>query len=566
MFYEKIKVPLPTFCPDCRLQRREASYNTMYLYKRKCDLCAKEVVSRYSPDKKYRVYCPHCWWGDGWDALQYGRDYDFTRSFFEQFKELWHEAPLLGLSVDLQSAIESPYTNNVGYLKQCYLLFKGSFNERCLYGYLLVHVKDSVDTSFTNSSELLYDSHHCFKNYHGIYLNHTTHTHNSAFLWQSINCQNCFGSANLRNKQYYFFNQPLGKEAYEEKIKSIDLGSYENYCTVKKQIREHWLRYPVKTFWREFSTNCSGIYVFQSKNCQHCFENMGTEDGKYVSFIETPPVKDCYDYTGWGDGAELVYEAMVTGEKVRNVKFGVETGLGLADADYTTLCTGSSNLLGCVSVRGKSHCILNKQYTREEYKKLIPKIIQHLNESPYRDKVGREYKYGEFFPIELSPFAYNETQAQANYPLSREEAERNGYQWKELTVNEYRITLRPGDIPDHVKNVQDSITEEIIGCKCGRAFRIIFQELAFYRKMNVPLPRQCFYCRLAEKMKDQPHPLKFWERQCQCVGERSENGVYRNTTLHFHGPNHCPNKFETSYAKERPEIVYCEQCYNEETT
>ena len=88
LFYQKIKVPPPTFCPDCRLQRRMAHYNTFMLYKRPCDLCKKEVVSRYSADKRYKVYCPNCWWGDGWDSLAYGRDYDFSRSFFEQFSEL----------------------------------------------------------------------------------------------------------------------------------------------------------------------------------------------------------------------------------------------------------------------------------------------------------------------------------------------------------------------------------------------------------------------------------------------------------------------------------------------
>ncbi len=55
-----------------------------------------------------------------------------------------------------------------------------------------------------------------------------------------------------------------------------------------------------------------------------------------------------------------------------------------------------------------------------------------------------------------------------------------------------------------------------------------------------------------------------WHRKCQCAGAKSENGVYANTSKHDHGDNHCPNEFETSYAPGRPEIVYCEQCYNSE--
>ncbi|MFH1193084.1 MAG: hypothetical protein V1656_02080 [Candidatus Jorgensenbacteria bacterium] len=44
----------------------------------------------------------------------------------------------------------------------------------------------------------------------------------------------------------------------------------------------------------------------------------------------------------------------------------------------------------------------------------------------------------------------------------------------------------------------------------------------------------------------------------------SENGAYTNTVPHIHGGGKCPNEFETSYAPERKEIVYCESCYNAE--
>ena len=37
-FYEKMKVPAPTWCPDCRLQRRLAFRNERSLYKRPCEL------------------------------------------------------------------------------------------------------------------------------------------------------------------------------------------------------------------------------------------------------------------------------------------------------------------------------------------------------------------------------------------------------------------------------------------------------------------------------------------------------------------------------------------------
>ena len=94
------------------------------------------------------------------------------------------------------------------------------------------------------------------------------------------------------------------------------------------------------------------------------------------------------------------------------------------------------------------------------------------------------------------------------------------------------------------------------------AYKIIPQELKFLRKMNLPLPRLCPNCRHCQRIK-QRNPLKLWHRKCQCAGLTSENKVYQNTADHVHHKKdeHCPSEFETTYAPERPEIVYCEQCY-----
>ena len=86
LFYEKIKVPPPTFCPECRFIRHLLFNNVWSIYKRTCSKCEKIILSIYSPDKPNVVYCMPCWWGDSWDGTEYGMEYDSTRSFFEQLK------------------------------------------------------------------------------------------------------------------------------------------------------------------------------------------------------------------------------------------------------------------------------------------------------------------------------------------------------------------------------------------------------------------------------------------------------------------------------------------------
>ncbi|KKU05303.1 MAG: hypothetical protein UX07_C0018G0013, partial [Parcubacteria group bacterium GW2011_GWA2_45_30] len=78
-----------------------------------------------------------------------------------------------------------------------------------------------------------------------------------------------------------------------------------------------------------------------------------------------------------------------------------------------------------------------------------------MNSMPYIDQKGRVYKYGEFFPPELSPFAYNETIAQEYFPLTKEQAQEQGYSWKDPEPRNYEIQIKNNQIPDHIKDVGD---------------------------------------------------------------------------------------------------------------
>jgi hypothetical protein len=106
-FYERIQVPPPTWCPECRAIRRMAFRNERTLYRRKCDLCKKDRISIYSPTSPFIVYCYECFYGDQWNQLSYGRAYDFSKPFFQQYSELMLQAPKLGLqlSYDLVNTI-----------------------------------------------------------------------------------------------------------------------------------------------------------------------------------------------------------------------------------------------------------------------------------------------------------------------------------------------------------------------------------------------------------------------------------------------------------------------------
>jgi hypothetical protein len=549
-FYEKMKVPAPTFCSDCRLQRRLTFRNERTLYKRLCDLCGKDTITMYDKGSGIVNYCGECWWSDKWDPLSYGQGYDFSRPFLEQFCELMRKVPHQNFFGMYHTLENTNFVNMNHALKNCYYLFNSDYDENCVYSEEIEHSKDCFDSTMLEIVELAYESLNCTKCYQIYYSVDCENSHNIWFSKNLSGCSNCFGCINLRNQQYCIFNEKFSKEDYQNKIAQFDLSSYAAVEEIKKKIAEFWLKFPNKYMHGIKNLNSSGDYISNSKYVNNSFIVTASEYCKYCMWMILGGNKDCYDFTQFGKNVQNTYETMSCGKDINNIIASTTIVAGGRDIFYSIYCNGNnSNLFGCANVRNKSYCILNKQYTKEEYEELVPKIIVHMNEMPYIDKKGRIYKYGEFFPTEISQFSYNETSAQEFFPLTKQEAETRGLSWKEPKEKNYKITLKLQDLPDSSLDVKDDITSQIIECahkgecneQCTVAFRIISQELQFYKSQNIPLPRLCPNCRHYQRTKNR-NPVKLFPRNCA----------------------KCNKEIETSYAPERPEIVYCESCYQQE--
>ena len=354
------------------------------------------------------------------------------------------------------------------------------------------------------------------------------------------------------------WNEQLSKEEYQKRLGEMKLDTYEVIVGLKKKFEDlkmaaiHRFAHQIKTV-DSTGDNLEGV-----KNSKVCFDASGQiEDSKYVHWAKVN-AKDAYD-SGPGVGmAEMIYEVFDTGiGNFRNL-FG-SVIYSSNEIEYAFNCYSCSNLFGCIGLRSKNYCILNRQYSKEEYEALVPKIKKHMQDMPYKDSFGRTYGYGEFFPIDISPFVYNETVAQDYFPLTKDEALKRGYAWRDRETSEYQPTLHAKEIPQKIQDVPDTITKEIITClhegscndRCARVYRITKEELELYRRLGVPLPRLCFGCRHDARLRMR-NPMHLWHRSCMC-----------DKTSHGHSGK-CPNEFETSYAPERAEKIYCESCYQKE--
>jgi|CXWL01.1.fsa_nt_gi hypothetical protein len=194
-------------------------------------------------------------------------------------------------------------------------------------------------------------------------------------------------------------------------------------------------------------------------------------------------------------------------------------------------------LFGCIGMKQKQYCILNKQYSKEDYDALVPKLIEHMKA---RLPDGQEGEWGKFLPVDMAQVPYNESVAQEYFPLSKEQAIAQGFRWRDQNAKQYE--QQKVQLADDIADANSGILLETLACEaCGRNYKIVQRELAFHKDMNLSLPRKCHLCRHADRVK-QRNPRRLWNRNC----------------------DKCGKVIESSYEPGRTEKVYCEEHYLKE--
>jgi len=522
---KKYPVPPPTKCADCRFQRRLNWRNERTLHHRKCDLTGVDIITIYTPESDYKVYSAEAWWSDKWDAIEYGRDFDLEKTFVENFKELMHEVPLIR-AIGPGNNENSPYANYAGLNKNCHLVFNSSDNEDCYFTRGLRYSTDTLDAYYSTYCTLCYEiinCHHCFNLRLSI---NCDNCQDSAFLFNCTGCKYCVGCVNLKNKEYFLFNKPSSKQEIEEYLRNLK--NMKNIRDLAERFEDLKLKYPHRPHQNFQSENAMGNYISESKNTYDCLECIEVEDCKHTAFVHK--LKSSSDATGFGRDSELLYETVGCGFS-HNLISCFDTGPA-HNCYYCISCKSCHDCFGCISLRHKEYCILNKQYSKEEYENLVPKIIEHMI---------KDNEYGEFFSNSLSPFPYNETIAPEFFPLSKEEAISQGFKWRDRIdpIPDVEKIIPAERLPDLIDDIPDDVLNWAITCEeTSRPFQIMKRELSFYRKQGIPIPHFHPDERHRRRVLKR-NPKKMWERTCDKCGE----GIL------------------TTYSPQRPEIVHCETCY-----
>lgn len=484
-------------------------------------MTGKQMLSIYSPDKPYKVYEQTVWWSDQFDPLAYGREFDFNRPFFEQWQELSLAVPRA--SIHNAKSENCEYTNYSGENKNCYLAIGTLFSEDTLYSYRASRCKQVCDCYDPYECELCYDVSFSKQLYN---CRHCLQCHLSSGLTLCSfcnNCQDCFGCVNLRNKKYHIFNEAFSQEDYEKNVRDL----LQNMPETTARAAAFKKTQPHRAVDTLNCEECSGDHLINCKNCRDVFILKDSEESRYCAFCEGNHF--CMD-ANFSNKGELQFNST---NLVQNYHV-LFANLAWYDTNctYVTSCFNSSDLFGCIGMKKHSYCVFNKQYTKEEYEALVSKIIKHMQ---------RTGEWGSYYPPQYSPFGFNETAAYIEHPLNRESVVERGWKWHEEEKSSKKKSGESYAIPSDINDVPDDIVAEVLTCEVtGKPYKIIPQELKFYRQMSISIPRKCPDQRQRERV-GLRNPHKLWKRPCM----------------------KCAEEMETTYAPERPEIVYCERCYLE---
>ncbi|MBI2463964.1 hypothetical protein HYV57_03340 [Candidatus Peregrinibacteria bacterium] len=399
-------------------------------------------------------------------------------------------------------------------------------SQDCLYCRICDQSKFCVDCEGVKlGSELVYESVDSKRLYRCAFLQNSENCNDCFFGFDLKGCSDCSACVGLRQKRFHIFNKPYSEEEYRKRVAEFNLSFRSGLNGLHTQFIHFAQNFPRKNMNLQNCENCLGDHLF---NCRNVIGYVSTnsEHSHWIERCDGPIW--CYDQIQSGS-PELCYEC-ITNDNGYMVLFSLYCNQSHYTF-YSDNCVHCDNLFGCISLRRKKYCILNKQYTKEEYEKLTGSIIK---------KMQQEGIFGEFFSIEMSPYGYNETNAAEFFPFTKEEVIQNGWKWRDdLPYTTGKETLTSQNIPDDIKNVDDSILQEILACEqCGKNYRIIREELTFYRSLEIPIPAYCPDCRNRKRL-SRRNPQRLWERICK----------------------KCREKMFSTYSPEKPENVYCEKCY-----
>ena len=474
--YEKLIQEKRKKTPFRDFVKELGSWDILNLYKRNGKIC------RYPESERIKKL-----WNNFWeDAPTFTREYDFSLSFLANFQALQDTIPMQ-YTLQFGSNENCEYMDGVFLGKNVYLSFIIGFGAEniCYSAFCYIDVANIMNSFLVakNSSEVS-DSIGISESYKIYYSKNISNSSNIWFSTNLIGCHECIGCDNLENQSYRIDNMSYEKDIYE-KMKFEILREKQNF----QKIWTHIQKRKIVNF---ASTNVQGKGIVKSSNIEswlwinnmHNWRNIVLGNGNNWC-------QNMYDSLDVGIDVSDYYGVMWAGGIGTH---DVYCSLQIADCSniyYSQYMDNSHHCIGCIWLKNKSYCILNKQYTKEEWEILAEKIFASME---------ADGTLGDFFPASMNPFYFNDTLAYLiDDTFTKEEIEKDGYLWRDEPIR--------ADIPDGMKIVKNTeldifqwlsesgewyidpeVLKVVISDEKGNYYRIVQMEYDFLMKHALPLP------------------------------------------------------------------------------
>ena len=391
------------------------------------------------------------------------------------------------------------------------------FDSKNVYmGYFVVFDCEDVLYTFVarENCKRVFNSVMVFKNSENIYWSngvvecfnifYSKYVYNCSDIWFSTNvqgCHHCILCDGLENASYCIRNEQYTKEDYEiEKAK---------FLTQKGQFEEWFdaLSHQARSFW---CSEVDGGFLIDCENVQDGYFSYNIRNAHNIMFQ-------------WGEKMnEEVYDMFIGGALYGTHMYANQGMWGSEHAYFCHIGVHNSNVFycmtmdtcsycfGCIGLRNKQYCILNKQYTKEVWHRLVDQIFASMEQ---------EWTFWQFFPGWMCPYYFNDTcSVLIDDSLSKQEVEAAWYLWREeeikVDIPEWMEVVEVSELGEYEGNkspqppfikggddasswgdgqiwwIDPAILKKVIRDEEGNVYRVIKMEYDFLMKYGLPLPRK----------------------------------------------------------------------------
>lgn len=424
-------------------------------------------------------------------------------NFIEKFRHLFLISPQCGSWT--RASENCDYGDISTNSKDCYMLFNSGNCRNAYYSEDSRVLTDATDCSLCENCELCYECVDCDTCYDSNFCQDCTNCRNINFSYDLRRCNDCFGCCTMRDKQYCIFNEQFSKEEYEKKMKMFDYSNASGIAYIWQKLEEFKKKNPRMYIHEHDTTECTGDYIYHSKNCHQCFDTRHTEDSGYIYQANLDQgTKDSWDCGPIPTVMDLCYDIAYSDYlfKCKHVYWASR----LKDSEWCVNCMESENLFGCAYVKNRhdGFYILNEKVGEAEYRERTAEIKKML-------LANGIYTLYNLINKDL------------------EEGKKDEKKRLELVAH----STRHGALASSIERERNCFT-------CTDKFQLVQAEIDFYKKWDIIWPVYCPECRSKQR-----------------YALRNERKMYKRVC------DKCKKTLISTFPNDSKFVVYCLRCWHE---